>query len=94
MADVGVKYTVHCNNTSEKEEIEKKEADQEASHCEETKEAMAPRPAPDVLESSTESKNLSLLDSSTSGAGLGAIASFVPSKDDEEHKGIRILPRQ
>ena len=69
MADIGVKYTVHCGNPSEKEEIEKEEADQEASQCEVTEEAMAPRPAPDVLESSNESKNLSLLDSSTSGAG-------------------------
>ena len=55
---------------------------------------MAPRPSSDVVESSSESKDLSLLDSSTSGAGLGAIASFVPSKDDEEQKGIRILPRK
>ena len=94
MADVRVKYTVHCDNPSEKEEIEKEEADQEASQCEGPSEAIAPRPAPGVLESSNESKDLSLLDSSTSGAGLGAIASFVPSKDDKEHKGIRILPRK
>ena len=60
---------VHRNNPSEKEEITKEEADQEASHCEETKEAMAPRPVPDVVESSSESKDLSLLDSSTSGTG-------------------------
>ena len=39
MADVGVKYTVHCDNPSEKEEIEKEEGDQEASQWEGTKES-------------------------------------------------------
>ncbi len=34
MAEVGVKYKTHGNNTSEEEEIEREEVDQEASKCE------------------------------------------------------------
>ena len=79
---------VHRNNPSEKEEITKEEADQEASQSEGTNEAMAPRPASDVLESCSESKNLSLDELSANTNGM--LTTLLPeaSKDDEEHEGV------